>query len=228
MKRGMTVWALLVPVAGLMAGCGGATFQGETDAGGHDARNAEDGGHDAQTKGDAPPGDAAAPWSPVCPENAPTVGSLCTVPDQTTCEYGLIQYDIDCDTVLQCQSGAWTKFSTFGTCVPDGPNGAACPATFADVPQGQDCAPAGTTCEYSAGVCTCSMSLGGPIRLGDGGDPATWMCNPGTGCPMPRPRLGTACSAGAETDCTYESCEFGESCSDGVWQGQEEGCAEPG
>jgi hypothetical protein len=197
------------------------------DAGERDVRTAEGGGHDAQTKEGGQVGkdastDAPSSWSPVCPENAPDLGSSCSVAEGTTCEYGNIQYDITCDTVFVCESGSWSKFAASGTCVPDGANAPTCPATLADVQQGQDCTPSGTTCQYSAGVCTCNMSLGGPVQIGDAGNTATWTCNPGAGCPMPRPRLGTACSA-AE-NCTYNTCEYSQLCGDGAWRGELEAC----
>jgi hypothetical protein len=214
----------------LLAGCGGATFSpGGPDAGEHDAapdaRGVAEAGRDARGSTDAPLSkDAPTGWSPVCPESAPAAGSACSATEGTTCEYGPLQYDVACDTVFTCQSSVWTRFPTFGNCVPDGPNPATCPAAITSIVPGQACVATGTTCQYSAGVCTCDESLGGPVFVGDGGRSPTWDCNPGPGCPMPRPRLGTACSA-TGTSCTYNTCEFAESCIDGAWQGEQEACA---
>jgi hypothetical protein len=230
---------------GVLSGCGGATFSAEHDGGGHDASERDgserhdggldartgDGGqgdapatHDAPTHADAPVADdASPPWSPVCPTIAPVVGATCAN-EGVTCEYGLLQYDVACDTVFQCENGAWSKFDTFMPCVPDRPNSATCPSTLANVPQGGACGPTGLSCAYPEGVCSCEMQFG-PI-IADGGEGATWTCNPGQGCPMPRPRLGSPCTS--NTSCTYESCDYGQSCQGGAWQAEEEGCAKAG
>ena len=180
---------------------------------------------DARPPTDAqPPKDAgadAAPWSPVCPAKAPALGMDCPM-EGIICEYGPLQYDIACDNALQCQSGKWTKFNTFMSCVPDGPNPSSCPAALLDIAQGQGCAAVGTTCAYPEGVCTCEVQFGGPPIL-DSGSNARWTCNPGQGCPMPRPRVGSPCH-GATIYCNYETCGYSQACQNGVWQGQDEVC----
>jgi hypothetical protein len=58
----------------------------------------------------------------------------------------------------------------------------------------------------------------------DGGGPAyTWICvTPMSGCPEPRPHLGSACSTEG-LYCDYGSCTFSDgaaqTCMDGYWQG---------
>jgi hypothetical protein len=218
-----TTWTAVVCIVagGAMAACGGDTVSGGSEPG-------TDGGthHDAVSHVDSPaPGDdATQPWSPVCPVTAPAVGTVCTK-EGITCEYGQMQYDVACDTVLQCGGGTWSKFDTFMTCTPDAPNAAACPSTLTAVPQGGSCAPNGLSCAYPEGVCSCAPQIG-PVEFIDGGQGPTWTCNPGPGCPMPRPRLGSPCTG--NTSCSYESCAYGQSCQDGAWLAEEEGCAEAG
>jgi hypothetical protein len=218
------------------AACGGTLVQGSAD-GGSDSSSGDSSSDAPGTDGntDAPvtdgPSDSGQPWSPVCPEQEPAPGSSCTIVTPrdsigVMCEYGKLQYDVMCDTVLQCQNGAWTSaFAGTTSCQPDGPNSPSCPATYEDIQEdeGGSCSNAGLRCEYPEGVCTCSMGFGGPVLLDAG---TSWFCNPGAGCPMPRPRLGSSCSTNQQ--CTYLTCEFGESCTGGYWQGELEGCAEPG
>jgi hypothetical protein len=223
---------VLIALALCGVGCGG-TVLGSTDGGGSDARDdaAREAGQDAPEP-DGSLDDAGNSWSPVCPEEEPTVGAPCSIPEkmdtpEILCEYGKLQYDPTCDAIYQCEQGVWSKGNPLGsTCQPDGPNSASCPSTYADITgiDGGACSDNGLRCEYPEGVCSCAKSFGGPIEP-DGG--TTWFCNPGPGCPMPRPRLGASCSGSSQV-CQYLTCEFGESCTDGFWQGQFEGCAEPG
>jgi len=213
--------------------CGGTVVQGNADGGGSDA-SSPDGSPDATPGTDgSPPSDGATdgdqPWSPICPEDQPTIGSACSMTPprdspEILCEYGELQYDPGCDTVLTCEEGTWQNaFGPSETCQPDGPNSSSCPATYGDIDGGGSCTDNGLRCEYPQGVCTCSAGFGGPVIL-DGG--TSWYCNPGPGCPMPRPRLGSSCTGNQQ--CTYQTCQFGESCTGGYWQGEFEGCAEPG
>jgi hypothetical protein len=217
-------WVLLAVVT---VGCGGkfvgvGPSDGSPDASGNDSSDdaATDAATDAPIINDAG-GDAAPPWSPVCPTEQPAPGSACSASASVECEYGRLQYDIGCDLVLECTDGVWQS-ATLGpsSCQPDGPNSAACPASL---PTGV-CNDNNLRCEYPEGVCQCSAGFGGPIEL-DGG--LSWFCNPGKGCPMPRPRLGSSCATG-DQNCTYLTCEFAEDCQDGYWQGQFEACATPG
>jgi hypothetical protein len=171
-------------------------------------------------------------WSPVCPVDAPTVGSACSLAG-LQCEYprsalyaDKLQYDVTCDILRACTSGAWASVSFGGmTCAPDGPNSTMCPATLDKVLKGGTCPDNGLRCEYAAGVCSCAPNLGGPVTRSDAG--ASWSCNPGSGCPMPRPRLGSACATAGQM-CTYETCAYEEICQEGIWQGEEEACEQPG
>jgi hypothetical protein len=218
-------------------GCGG-TVLGASKDGGSDAADGStsDACENCTGEGgtqDAPgPGDTGVPWSPVCPEEEPTAGSPCSIPEMmdnpsVLCEYGKLQYDVSCDAVYLCAGdGHWSKNTTGSSCQPDGPNSPSCPATYADIQAdgGGACSVDGLRCEYPDAVCTCSSGFGGPIEV-DGG--TSWYCNPGPTCPMPRPRLGAACS-GSGQNCTYVTCEFAESCQDGFWHAEFEACAVPG
>jgi hypothetical protein len=196
----------------LAMGCGGQTLGGPGDDGGPGS--------------DAGPGtDGGRAWSPVCPEDQPALKSACSK-EGLVCEYGKLNYDPSCDTIVQCFGGKWGTASgglgSSGSCQPDGPNPSSCPATYAGVQAigGGPCDDEGIQCEYPQGVCWCTAGFGG-LEVPDAG--ATWTCAPGDGCPMPRPRIGTACTG--HQNCTYEPCEFTESCAGGYWQGAFEACA---
>ena len=136
---------------------------------------------------------------------------------------------ISCDVVLACTAGAWTRDTDFSSsaCQLDAPNSSSCPNTYvalAASPAGS-CSVDNLRCEYPDHVCVCARSLGGPVELVDAGE--TWSCNPGTGCPMPRPRLGATCAINNQA-CTYQSCDFEETCLNGYWNGQEAACATAG
>jgi hypothetical protein len=172
----------------------------------------------------APPPDAnppdAGPWSPLCPNTAPTLGTPCTQPD-LQCEYGDAWWSIGCDVVVQCRSGSWASDTVGGACTPQpGTNSSSCPATYGDVPQDQTCSPTGLSCLYSEGICSCGFPFGPQPPVGGG----LWSCLPGQGCPFPRPRLGSACS-GSGMPCDYETCSYEEYCSGGTWQAQPAACA---
>jgi hypothetical protein len=203
-------------VAALLAlgamGCSGAVAKsGAQDGDGGTTRDAGSSSRDG----------GGASWSPVCPVDPPAVGSACSSDAGIQCEYGTLQYNIQCDTVLQCSGGTWSSFTeddTAGlTCVKDGPNPAACPATLAEVSQDSTCAQSLNNvvqCAYPEGVCACEWA-GSPNGY-------IWICDPPPGCPFPRPRLGTACTG--DTGCEYERCGYDQSCQGGVWTGQFGGC----
>ncbi|HEY1696620.1 MAG TPA: hypothetical protein VGG39_30875 [Polyangiaceae bacterium] len=222
-------------VASGLLGCGGAFAP--RDANGDAGDDA--GGHDAGPTGDASPdpdgggGDASndaspAPWSSVCPASLPAIGSACSL-ENVECEYGSAWWSISCDAVVQCSAGAWTKEQpSYTPCsAQPGPNAPSCPATYASVPTGTSCDATGLRCVYGQGLCTCDVPLGGPILI-DGGT-GSWGCVPENGCPFPRPRLGSPCDGSSATStCTYEECSYGQSCQDGAWVAEEEGCAGAG
>jgi hypothetical protein len=222
----------LLAIALCHVACGGsvAAGGGDYDSGSADARHipSSDSGHDSAAPDTGH--DGGAPWSPVCPEQLPAIGSPCTIPDpmdspEILCEYGPIQYDINCSMTVQCDNGQWASgLADPSSCQPDGPNTAACPASYEAlmaIPN-SECSDTNLRCEYPEGVCVCSSGF--DVVEIDGG--TTWSCNPGPGCPVPRPRVGSSCST--NVSCTYETCDFGESCSGGYWQVLFEGCAGAG
>jgi len=230
--RVRTITLLAVVVSGLAAGCGGAFVPiegtGDDGGGGTDA-GLPDGDRTADAccvEIDSPTGqDAPAPWSPVCPDAPPKPGTGCT--QQTVqCEYGSATWNVACDTVVQCENDVWTTITpSYEPCTPaPGPNPAACPASHAAVPVGTSCQ-GDVTCTYPDAVCSCEYPFGGPPPPGDdAGITGNWYCVPEPGCPMPRPRLGSACS-GEGTFCTYETCSYGQTCINGTWQSQPMACA---
>jgi hypothetical protein len=164
----------------------------------------------------------APSWSPDCPADEPTVGTSCDV-EGVQCEYpkgAKLQYDIACDDVVECSSGRWVDETFMSACHPDGPNPPECPAAYIDLKNGSSCSDQNIWCEYPAGVCQCVQSSG--VVVHDGGS-YDWRCNPGSGCPMPRARLGSACSMSGEI-CTYETCEYSQACTSGLWHGSMEAC----
>jgi hypothetical protein len=230
------VAAVMPALASFAVGCGGAFATASGDDGGpgddgafadvvtHDGGLSDAGGQDVVNGSDS-----STPWSPVCPATIPTEGSACT--QQTVqCEYGTAWWNVACDVVLQCQNTRWTKYqASFEACSPQpGPNPAACPSTYAGVAQGTACSDTGVSCWYPQAECSCQLPLGGPPPPNlDGGPAGYWGCVPEPGCPMPRPRLGTACGV-ESTYCTYEACAYAQSCTNGVWQSQPMACAQGG
>jgi len=217
---------LLVCLASASTACGGSVFSsGDQDSGTHDASAVDGPAGDAggSDGGISEGGDETKPLNPDCPAAVPAAGAACTH-ENVQCEYGDAWWSVSCDTVMQCQSGVWQSFKpSFEPCSsqPPATNPTPCPATFADVPQGV-CSDRGLSCVYPQGECSCQVPLGGPVLI-DGGV-ADWGCVPETGCPFPRPLLGVACNSPGQT-CTYEACSYGETCQNGTWQAQEEGCA---
>ena len=220
--------AVLVLAAGMTFGaCGGKSGGGVSSSG-----VAPDG---APTAGGTM---VRGTHSPGCPETQPALGSSCTT-DDLSCEYG-DDFDPSCNAQLHCSVGTWSSLGGSGSACPSGgppkdppppANGAACPASQ---PSG---ACMGTlTCRYGSGLetsCAC-----GPIcssypvaRCEDAG--VDWRCGPApknsTICPVPRPRLGEACTQEGEScrvgPAHAESCEESAiSCRSGAWRLNIGGC----
>lgn len=171
-----------------------------------------DGGSSSSSSWGQP--DSAAPWSPFCPDSAPSAGSTCSS-EGVYCEYGEAWWDVSCDDVLRCIGGSWqTAAVSEQTCFPaPGPNAPSCPSSPLTIPAGAACAAPGTACYYGQGaVCTCSIPAG--LDAPDAGP--SWACGPDPGCPSSRPRLGAACSAGPI--CEYDDASgFAEVCQGGAW-----------
>jgi hypothetical protein len=93
------------------------------------------------------------------------------------------------------------------------------------VPKGQSCS-GSMECAYPQGRCACTIDFG-PVLLEDAG--ASWVCtDPETGCPEPRPQLGTACANEGQT-CDYGTCSLPGgvqvACTNGTWALSPAGCA---
>jgi hypothetical protein len=224
MKNSLATFVMLL---GFAYGCGGNTESATGDGG----QPSEGSSSDNELPGDTSAGDDSSsatdswaappdggPWSPVCPETAPTAGSPCTVANGINCEYGDAWWGPGCNTVFACASGSWTLATlNLGPCLPEpGPNPTVCPP---DVPRNRMVMPCPVLdyhCNYGQGIdCSCTVA---PASSDAG---LAWSCpfyNPA--CPSSRPRLGSGCStslAGIGI-CTYLPIGFGESCENGVWK----------
>jgi hypothetical protein len=222
--------ATFVTLLGFACGCGGNTTGSATGDGGQPSEGSSS---DNELPFDGSAGDASAgvdsssatdawgfppdggPWSPVCPETAPAVGSPCAIPTMTICEYGDAWWNVVCNTTLVCNSatGTWGPASLppLGSCVPEpGPNPPQCPANV-DYIVGP-CSYTELQCNYGQGVnCICTANPWVPYSPDAG---LNWSCLPGPSCPSSRPRLGSGC-AGTDAFCTYGA--ITESCHNGVW-----------
>ncbi len=153
--------------------------------------------------------------------------------DGLECEYGSSPVQ-SCDIVATCMQSQWQvvspAVSNMGapsdSCSTTPAPG--CPSTFSAVPQGATCSNNTLVCDYPQARCACTEG-GGPIRVGlDGGVVTFWACQDPTtsGCPIPRPRLGSACTG--DVTCDYGSCTVpggtAEACEGGVWQETAVGC----
>lgn len=204
---------LAAACAASLFACGGSTFtlgDGGTES---DGGGANDGGG----------GDAGR--APGCPTGVPANGSACSEKMGFSCEYGA-DPDVHCDTLATCQSGHWSVTPpTASGSACETTNPPACPADFASVKPLTECSPLGLSCLYSEARCTCDPApCLGACRVGpDGGaPPPVWICDlpaDGSGCPIPRPRIGDACSQPSQL-CDYGACTGGVAmqCTNGAWQ----------
>jgi len=174
-----------------------------------------------------PDGGTSDAGSTYCPSSPPAQGAACSDPNMW-CEYGS-DPDLSCNTVANCSNGEWSVQTPPSNGCPTPPNPSSCPASFASVPVGSHCgALVGTTCSYAQGFCGCTIGSGGPYPE-DAAAVATWVCDaPTTGCPLPRPKLGTPCSQEG-LQCDYSSCSLPTgvtlTCQSGAWQNTPFGCA---
>ena len=183
----------------LLLACGGTTTS-----------PLDDGGSDGSPGNDGSPGTDSGP-SKGCPASPPQAGSACvTTNDGPKCEYGT-NPDPGCNQMFVCVSNAWVNQTSGQICPPQSD----CPASYAQVPNGQDCSPDQLACAYSQGECICTKDFG-PVSK----NTPAWDCIPATqGCPSPRPDIGTACSQ-PNQQCDYGACSGGVAltCTDGAWQ----------
>jgi hypothetical protein len=126
-----------------------------------------------------------------------------------SCEYGDDIF-LNCDTLATCTSGMWHVTPPTNTQC-GGSTGvlqSGCPANSGMVPVGQACSPQ-MTCGYGDTICYCYIDHTGAPQL--------WGCFPVmSGCPYPRPRVGSACNQPG-LQCDYSSCGDSISCTNGLW-----------
>jgi hypothetical protein len=159
--------------------------------------------------GSVPPTDAGS--SP-CPASPPSTQDSCTI-DQLTCEYGT-NPDPYCNSLYECDGAHWMAETGPKCPVPT----TECPPT----PPTGNCSSLQQICPYTQSTCICTDDPGGlPLQGGP-----VWSCIPITsGCPSPRPDLGTPCS-GAQMDCDYGQCSggIGLQCKGGYWSQANTAC----
>jgi len=219
-----------VVAIGLDAEEGGLREASAPDAGTPDVERM-DALSDATSQPDAggpPPSEAGVPdgsFSP-CPATAPKAESRCPTVGQE-CEYGT-DPSAACNMLATCTSGAasgslpgWTYPIATTPC-----KSGTCPSAYPSALAGETCTPSGLVCSYTQGTCTCAPRSG-PVSV-DSGPAVQWQCFPAeTGCPSPRPAVGSACTASSLTKaCNYGACAGGVelSCVDGEWQEVMVGC----
>jgi hypothetical protein len=183
---------------------------------------------DGGTNADGGAGNDGAVTTSGCPSSLPNDGVACT-PEGLQCEYGTNNGGCG-DPTTSCTNGAWKQPPpTPGVaCLPNN----SCPASHADVTVGATCGADEMECNYPGqGRCTCaSEDFGGLPHATDGGPaPNVWACEqPAAGCPVDRPRFGSACST-ENQNCFYGSCNMPDSlsisCTGGVWTDQPFACA---
>ncbi len=214
-----------------LLGCGSAFNTGPADGGAGDGSGAHDGPVMDGPPADAPVADGPAGsdgpvmldgsrpeggggWSPVCPAHKPFENTMCSLPAGVDCEYpdlpAGIQYDLSCSTVFTCQDGMWNKIWPTGGgpgCRTDAAgNPMACLGPAAAI---GPCPSTSLYCLYPSAqeACFCANL---------GGSTPQWSCAPTpTGCPFPRPRVGSKCMG--SLDCVYDPCAYSETCNGTVW-----------
>jgi hypothetical protein len=152
-----------------------------------------------------------------CPQTPPTGGTSCPKVG-LQCEYG-DNPNPDCNDIESCTPTGWS-YPTPGPACPAG----TCPATYADVAQGQDCSPQGLDCSYTQGQCNCDVEPESAKQT------PVWLCTtPASGCPEPRPDIGTSCTQ-PNLSCDYGGCTGGIDleCTGGIWQEEATACPQVG
>ena len=164
-----------------------------------------------------------------CPASVPKDGGACNpMGGVLACEYGG-NANGACTTFVQCATlnasspPHWIVSTAAQGCSP---NGAACPGTYGSG-EGAACPAMNLSCDYAEGRCACLACApdGGAQNGYTGG---YWHCRAwndvAAGCPTPRPRLGSKCSAPEGVVCDYGQCCGGPSlgpsamCAGGVWR----------
>ena len=213
--RGNTVVA--VAMAATWA-CGGATFNSISGDGGSDGDSSSSSGSSGGSSGSgggsgggsssgssSGGSGSSSGGGTACPVGLPPYeGSAC--PDiGMECEYGILANPV-CTEIFVCTSSGWSTMAP-----PTCPTGT-CPATYADISQGQDCTPQGISCAYAEGQCNCS-SLSLSVNRS-----AVWQCSiPAPGCPRAASLSRHVDRSQSGLSCDYGACSGGiaEQCTDG-------------
>jgi hypothetical protein len=196
--RSVSVFA----AAWLLSACGGREVTETTDA----SAQTVDG--QVNTKG-----------SSACPSAKPRTGAACT--GAAVCEYG-DDPRLACDALITCAAGTWTMTQVPATTGCSTTNSPACPAAFdGATPGASGCVP-NLSCYYPEARCYCGAMVPGT--------PVGWLCDTGTNitmnasafesCPLPRPRIGTACTE-VDLTCEYGRCQGEDdvlACTNGAWE----------
>jgi hypothetical protein len=193
---GSKIW--LSAVFATMCACGGATFAGSVpDDGGSGAESGSGSGSSS--------GSGSGGGTTECPPNVPSNAASCPRVG-LACEYG-DNANPSCNQIADCASSGW-NVPPLGPCASG-----TCPAAYADVVQNKACSPEGLDCSYAEGQCDCTSTL--PVA-----SPApVWECTtPASGCPAPRPRIGSPCTQPG-LSCNYGACTGGVAveCENGIW-----------
>jgi hypothetical protein len=208
----------IVALAGMWA-CGGTTGPGLAGDGGSGSGSGSgssggSGGSASSSSGSSGSGSGSGGSSggssgggTPCPSQSPQVGAACPLVG-LQCEYGS-DPNPACDTLCTCEASGWSARPPAPACAAG-----TCPASYSAVPQRKSCTPAGLDCAYPEGQCNCAdtlpVSTGGPV----------WQCTmPSSGCPEPRPDIGSPCSQPGQS-CDYGACAGGAAveCNEGRWQ----------
>ena len=216
----------LVAAASLVFACGGTTASpgGASDGGGNGSGS---GGGSGSGSGGGSGSGSGGPTSGPCPSTAPSAGSTCGAAlSGDGCEYG-DDPNLSCNTVATCSGGSWTVKASDGspTCPTPAATGA-CPASYAAAQTTGACTQSGLACAYPQGRCECAEATGGPPTVGP--QKIEWLCDdPPSGCPSPRPKVGSACAQSGS--CSYGACTIPGgvtlACTGGTWQVSETACA---
>jgi hypothetical protein len=207
----------------LLAACGGDVSGAPNGARGSDtALDATVNVAASDATRDVPLYDVAG--DPSCPLALPVAGQACAS-SGLDCEYGS-DPELDCDTLMRCSNGAWMTAQTPlpGVCATVNP--ALCAEQYGDITPMQAC-PAEMDCYYSEARCYCGCG-GELFSLCESNNPSPalyWGCDtPSTAtpsCPVPRPRVGSACSQlSPGPTCDYGACIGGIAlvCANHRWQ----------
>ena len=182
------------------------------------------GAGDGGARGDAASNGNGDVRSDACPASVPLPGSPCASAG-LTCEYGGEGPYLACSTIATCRADkSWISNGGGAECTAlQSENDPACPSSYEALEPGAACPAIHGACVYPEGRCACASCFSPDA----GGSAKGWSCvrwpSP-TGCPTPRPRIGSSCAVDGQ-ECGYATfCSAVGSglpdltCSNGLWQ----------